>query len=219
METKNIKIISIDVANKSLAIACFTVSLSSCNERLTVCADIPNSISIKSLMVCDLIPGKKVSDTSLIERTNSLCIFLIEFTDQLIEDKWLEKKATSAVHLIIEYQMGPNRKSGDVQSQIIYHFLQYLPPNNIHIVGPSLKNKLKLFNDPLSHHNHYIEKYQTLYAANKAHTRYLFLSWLKNNKQLNALQQIKKKNYADISDAFCQAIAWYQFTAQTSLIC
>lgn len=228
MKTKNIKIISVDAANKSLAVACLEyhdcslifaellLELINCKNmapQLDKMSKALDNITINLLTVVDLIPGKKISETNLVERTCSLKKFLFKITSEMTSTKWL----TADVHLVIEYQMGPNRKSGDIQSQIMYHFSQYLPQNNIHVIGPSLKNKLKFQKDPLSFHNFYIEKYQTLYAANKAHTRYLFLSWLKNNKQSSKLQNIKKKNYSDISDAFCQAIAWCElFQARMS---
>lgn len=222
IKSKIIKIISIDVANKSLAIACIKymdnkLILKNLLKNLSQCSDetnilsllnkisiIMDNINIKQLKVVDLLPGKKVHDVSLIDRTYVLNEFLSQFTNDLIKNKWLD----TDVHLIIEYQMGPNRKSGDAQAQIIYHFSQYLPLQNVHVVGPSLKNKLRYPKDHQSLHNFYVEKYQTLYAANKAHTRYLLLTWLKNNKQLEKLQHINKKNYSDIADAFCQAIAW-----------
>lgn len=214
---KKIKIISIDAANKSLAIACIECDIydkskiyKMANELntenlidfLTIIKEYLNYIKIKKLIVKDLIPGKQLKETNFIERSFALHQYLKQFTDE--NKNWIKKNDT---YLIIEYQMGPNRKSGDVQSQILYHFLSYIFVANIIIIGPSLKNKIQT-KDPKSFHNYHIKKYQTLYTANKSHTKYIFLEWLEQNKQKNKLSDINKKNYSDIADAFCQAIAW-----------
>lgn len=168
---------------------------------------IPLPINFLHLEVCDVIPGKKISETNSIDRAYGLFVKLNKLCIQFGK-KWLN----SDVHILIEYQMGPNKKSGEVSSQLIYHFLQYVPPENIHIIGPSLKNKLYYLDDFKSTHNYYIHKYVKLYDANKAHTNYLFHRLIEiyklNSEKQKRLELIKKKNYNDIADAVCQAIAW-----------
>jgi hypothetical protein len=58
-------------------------------------------------------------------------------------------------------------------------------------------------------HSNHIARFDTLYSANKSHTKYVFLKWLGAYGELEHLANISKKNYADIADAFCQAIAWH----------
>lgn len=224
------RVISIDAATKSLAVACLNLyDISNQNQQLinllngaalsygatlsngaalsnTAAAinELLTPITIHSLEVIDLIPNRQVSKCGIIERSAALMRYLTTLTARLISINWLDANT----HLLIEYQMGQNRKSGDIQTQIIYHFLQYLPQSNIHIIGPSLKNKLSFATDPESKHSFYIAKYTTLYTANKSHTKYLFIEWLHAHNQLHELNGIKKKNYADIADAFCQAAAW-----------
>jgi hypothetical protein len=219
------KVISIDAATKSLAVACLSLKCSECQKHEIVqlvkvvtmagyCApdaEVSSALAssvkqvfVESLEVVDLIPGSKVSKTTLIERTSALVSFLHKLTNRLIDCDWFGE----STHLLIEYQMGPNRKSGDIQTQIIYHFMQYLPVANIHIVGPSLKNKLHYLADSGSQHSSHIAKFDTLYSANKSHTKYVFLKWLAAFGELSHIANISKKNYADIADAFCQAVAW-----------
>ncbi len=211
---KKIKIISIDVANKSLAIACLEIFQYDANkilnqlyiatavEAIQILTEYVDNIKIKTLEVVDLLPGKQVKQSSSIERTEALYKYLCNFTKA--KQKWFDQHT----HLVIEYQMGPNKKSGEVQCQVIYHFLSHINSRNIHIVGPSMKNKLSM-KDPKSKHSYHIAKYDTLYCANKSHTRYIFLEWLAARNETNKLINIKRKNYSDIADAFCQAIAWY----------
>lgn len=219
------KVISIDAATKSLAIACLNMYDIQQQRNLTaiivneikeatdhdIIIELVNQlnilltpIQIYSLDVVDLIPNEKVSDCSIIKRSSALVNFLSNFTNNLITNKWLDNNT----HFIVEYQMGPNRKSGDIQTQLIYHFLQYLPPQNVHVVGPSLKNKLLYSKKVESCHSAHIAKYRTLYTANKSHTKYLFISWLAAHNQTQFIKNINKKNYADIADAFCQAAAY-----------
>jgi hypothetical protein len=214
-----IKIISIDAATKSLAIACLEfnniyqqieeiIKLIKTNfneSTLEKCNEILNPINIKSLDVIDLIPNQKVSKCNIIEISYELMKYIHNFTKNLQECKWFD----NSVHIVIEYQMGPNRKSGDIQTQLIYHFLQFLPIKNIHIIRPSLKNKLYFPKDINSQHNSHIERYKKKYTGNKSHTKYIFIQWLTAYNKLNYIKNINKKNYADIADAFCQANAWY----------
>jgi hypothetical protein len=224
----NTKVISIDAATKSLAVACLNMqniqeqntrfielTRAITNGEITESADLAAAfeemnvlltpIKINSLQVVDLIPERQVSKCGLIERSAALVAFLHGLTDRLTSENWLDTET----HIVVEYQMGQNRKSGDIQTQIIYHFLQYLPASNIHIIGPSLKNKLHYPADPKSRHSHHIAEYDTLYTANKSHTKYLFTKWLATHKQMEHIYEIPKKNYADIADAFCQAAAWF----------
>lgn len=227
-----IKIISFDVANKSLAIAQLEIinikkimhqinniitdqiqneSRVDCYKNIIELLKytkqlIPLPINFLHLEVCDVIPGKKVSETTSIDRANGLYTKLNQLCKQF-NKKWI-----SDAHILIEYQMGQNKKSGEVASQIIYHFLQYIPPENIHIIGPSLKNKLYYLDDVKSTHNYYVNKFVKLYDANKAHTKYLFNRLIEiyklDSEKENKLTLIKKRNYPDIADAICQAIAW-----------
>lgn len=212
---KKIKIISIDAANKSLAIACIEMHVYDADKVLdqlckvtmpevfTIMGDYIDNIHVNKLDVVDLLPGKKLKQTDTIERTNALYVYLTKFTNSISE--WIDRDT----HLVIEYQMGPNKKSGEVQCQATYHFLPHILPQHIHIIGPSIKNKLST-GDPKSKHNYHIANHRTLYCANKSHTRYIFLEWLAQHDQLDKLSKIKRKNYSDIADAFCQAVAWFK---------
>jgi hypothetical protein len=223
IKLENVNIISFDIANKSLGIA--QLEILNINKLLNEIKILINNNLIKNnleenikllklikrviplpikflhIEVSDLIPGKKIFETSNIERSYRLYLKLNKLC-QNINKKWLTKS-----HILIEYQMGQNKKTNEIVSQIIYHFLKYLPYQNIHIIGPSLKNKLYYFDDKKSIHNYYINKYNKLYTANKAHTTYIFKKIIQIYK-LNNLKLIKKSNYSDIADAICQAIAW-----------
>ena len=118
--------------------------------------------------------------------------------------------------------MGPNDKSRNVGSQILYH---YSKPSiefksycsdvsevadigyNCVIVGPSLKNKISFGSDLVL--SVFIQKYIKNYDANKNHSKFNFLRWLQNNNHENMIKNIKKKKLPDIGDSFMQAYAWF----------
>lgn len=162
---------------------------------------IENKIKIHHLDVIDLIPGKKISETDIIFRTKQLHIYLKKI--DILIDKLDESKKKL---FLLEYQMGPNIQSNVISSQLMYHFTKY-SDSEIKIIGPSLKNKVYIGGDDGKYSN-FLEKYKTLYAANKNHTKYNFLklmSYLNNNN----FSHIKKKNIDDIADSVLMSLAYY----------
>lgn len=175
-------------------------------QLLDIISDLyTNKITIENLDVVDLIPGKKVKETTIIERTQLLQIYLITI-DKLIEKYCLD---TPKIFLI-EYQMGPNDKSRVISSQILYHFTKYCKNDNInkiYLVGPSLKNKIIIGGSDANYSN-FLEKYSTNYTANKNHSKYNFLKLLKYLKKENIIKNIKPKNIDDIADSTLMSLAY-----------
>jgi hypothetical protein len=182
------------------------------------------------LDVVDIIPGKKIKDTTVTERSNRLSGYL-NMMDSIIDPLYNSEKNThiinthiikTPIQVLVEYQMGPNDKSRNVGSQILYHYSTpnieffsanfvsdlYTPINKyqVAIVGPSLKNKICLcVGGKLSE---FIPLYAKNYDANKAHSKFNFLGWLKKQNMIHLIKNIKNKNIDDIADACNQAIAW-----------
>ncbi len=73
-------------------------------------------------------------------------------------------------------------------------------------MNASYKN-LIYFDKTLIHSN-FIKKYANNYLANKNHTKYNFLYFLKSFNLMHLIKNIKKKNYDDIADSFMQIIAY-----------
>ena len=192
------RILSFDVASKSLAISIISfddnweISLNNiktsfrliktgdmtakevCQHVLTYIdkleALLDNMIVPELFDVIDLIPGKKLKDTTPVLRSNRLYSYL-NYLDIYLSAMYTDIK----YKVLLEYQMGPNDKSRNVCSQIMYHYSQYdkgfkntcQAINNIQqhdriqydveIVGPSLKNKINLVSD--KPHQYFIQKY------------------------------------------------------------
>ena len=169
--------------------------------------------------VVDLIPGKKLKETDLILRSNRLKGYLSNI-DNITRN-------FNKFHVLVEYQMGPNNKSNNVFSQILYHYgsidIKFTNTNSVNnpintgqtpsinqitieIVGPSLKNKLNLDKD--KPRSYFIEKYAKTYDANKKHSIANMNYFLKTNKLEHMLANIKNKNLDDIADSITMTLAW-----------
>jgi hypothetical protein len=177
--------------------------------------------------VFDLLPGKKVKETTSMLRSSRLkgCLNLI--------DMMCKAKSTNRIDkVLVEYQMNANDKSREVCSKIIQHYVR--PDYNIDsfadcnkdyikkfmlnvekddikypeviIVKPAVKNTIHL-SDDLAYGN-FIAKYRSNYTANKNHCKENFLYWTVIFKQSAKIIGIKKKNLDDIADSFMMALAW-----------
>jgi hypothetical protein len=232
-------IISYDVASKSLAVSIMQfndnwakdladINLYFNSAKIDSATDMCNTAliavnRIKLLLetlftpiyldVVDLIPNKKIKETDLILRSCRLKAYLENF------DKISNQFDNCRV--LVEYQMGPNNKSNNVFSQLLYHYAYcdtdysscYDTDKTIHqkkysieVVGPSLKNKINLDKSkPLSF---FINKYATSYDANKKHSTHNMLWFLQSINKEFMLKNIKKSNYDDIADSITMTIAW-----------
>lgn len=172
----------------------------------------------------DLIPGKKVSETTVEHRTESLVSWLTDLDSKLREigvplaGVGVTNKERPIV--LMEYQMGPNDKSRTVSHQIL---AWYAVRCRIAIVNPTLKNQTHKgstaflnrwsgFND-WPQHGDFIAKYADTYSANKAHTKACMLYWMKHHASADesaiiqaVINSVKKCD--DIADAFMQFAAW-----------
>jgi len=161
---------------------------------------VDNRIQIHYLNVVDLIPGQKVAETDVVFRTRQLYSYLTEI--DVILDKLEGPKL-----FLLEYQMGPNVQSNMISSQLLYHFSKYSDAE-IKILGPSLKNKVYIGGDDAKYFN-FLEKYKTLYAVNKNHTKYNFLKLMTYLDTHDKIAHIKKKNIDDIADSVLMSLAYY----------
>ena len=176
-----------------------------------------NIIKIIWCNVIDLIPDKKVYNNP-IEQSKKLKYILNNLDEQLpLPDL-----------VLIEHQMKINDITRTMSNQIIYHYMdpgnndisfgikEYsfnlknnltnkLSPDKIKLVGPALKNTIKLYKQ--GGYENFIVKYANNYTANKNHCDNNFKQFIRLFYPL--LKLPKKTN--DIADAFMMAFA-YIFT-------
>ena len=212
--------LSIDVANKSLAISFIKyIKLKHLKILSNETTDITETTKLKTLMnfnkqlnesisyyiceVIDLIPNKKVKNTSQLERTTSLKAYLQKLQERI--NDYINQFNIIKITVLVELQPSFNDKSRAAFNQIIYEFSN-LPIFKIKIMNASYKNTISL-NKNLTYSN-FIKKYSNNYLANKNHCKENFLYFLKSFNLLHLIKDIKKKNYDDIADSFMQMIAY-----------
>lgn len=188
-------------ADMSLLLHNYLELVKKCNAILAA------RFQIEHLEVVDLIPGRKVSETSAVERSFLLSRALESLRTRI---------PAGECKFLIEYQMGPNDKSRAVSSQILLFCTTFMhsvteAEARIKLVGPSLKNKLHIKNINESYHAHYLAKFKTNYAANKNHTKFLLNKLTAAYGQDTVTKKIKKKNMDDAADAICMAVAYFMF--------
>lgn len=210
--------LSIDVANKSLAISFLKYnklnlknkdinSIQSItelsNSLININNYINNMIEYYICEVIDLLPNKKVKNINIIERSNALKMYLTTLKSRL--ENLIKNHQINKIILLIENQPSFNDKSRTVFNQLIYAF-----SNNtlykIKVMNPMYKNQI-YFHKDLKHYN-FIKKYSNNYLANKNHSKENFLYFLDKFNLKNNIKKIKKKNYDDIADSFMQIFAY-----------
>jgi hypothetical protein len=192
--------LSIDCANKSLAIGFYSViydfkkDLKNINEN-----NINKVIKINFLKVYDLIPDIKLKNSDYLERTKQLKITLNE-VNYLISKYILNN---NDINVLIEYQMNVNDKSRCIYNQIIY---EYIDIYKIYSITPMYKNIIYLHKN-LKYSN-IMNISNNNYQCNKNHSKYNFLYFIIMFDEYEKLKDIRKKNYDDIADTFTQMIAF-----------
>ena len=134
------RILSFDVASKSLAVSIVNVNgewrrdlrevregfggvdmsgmgaVEACEHVLRYVSKVrevvDGLVSVEMIDVVDLIPGEKLKGSSPVVRANRLRAYL----------DGLGRRLEGEYKVLLEYQMGPNDKSRSVCSQLLYHF-------------------------------------------------------------------------------------------------
>ena len=216
--------LSFDVANKSLAVSLIyfnndykhtldtKLTTSGVDTKLSSTTDLINfNKKINSVIkyiyynVEDLIPGKKVKDTDIIERSRSLKNYMNKI--KTVIDKLKEENNIEKIHLLIEYQLSSNYNANAIYNQIIYEFSNSI--YEITVMNPSYKNKIYFHND--LKHSSFIQKYNNNYIANKNHTKANFLYFIKHFNLEHVIKGVKAKNIDDLADSFLQIFGFIKF--------
>lgn len=219
--------LSIDVANKSLAVS--FLKYNKLNNKLLNIEEIEGNNLVQKLInlnnnlnnlinyyiceVIDLLPNKKVKYTNILERSNALKIYLKILKEKI--QNLIELNKINKIILIIEAQPSFNDKSRATFNQIVYEF-----SNNdmykIKVMNPMYKNFI-YFTKDLKHY-YFLQKYSNNYLANKNHTKENFKYFLTKFNMLDKLKNIKKKNYDDIADSFMQIFAYIYIIKKQSIV-
>lgn len=190
------RVLSFDIANKSLAHCCVDrnenwVSQMLQTKTIHEAEEVVNtSVKWVSGGVTDLIPGRKLKDTTIHERTVALKRLLLKL------------KELHPDVVLVEYQMSANYNANAVFNQIIYEFTS--DDAEVVVVKPTCKNTVWLRDD--LKYQHFIARYSSKYSANKAHTKANFLYYAEVFGLSDMVRTIRKKNVDDLADAFMQML-------------
>lgn len=200
--------LSIDVANKSLAISFIQFikddlkimrpnkdikSLLNYNNQLN------NSIKYYICEVVDLIPNKKVKETTQLQRAIALKQFLTGLKNKI--NNYINELSIEKIQILIELQPSFNVQSRAAYNQIVYEFCD-MAIYKIKIMNASYKNSISLHKD-LTHSN-FIKKYSNNYIANKNHTKENFLYFLKAFNLQYLIKNIKKRIMMILQIVLCK---------------
>lgn len=148
--------------------------------------------------VVDLFPGRPDKSIHTIERIRALKKYVTNRIAPSIE-KNVPPKEGNKFHLKVpvEFQMGPNARARTIAASLITQFDSY----DVFLVGPSLKNKVHFTEE--GKYAHFVAKYNTLYTASKAHTKFNFV-WLENIFGTQIPPTKPASNRGHIADAIMQ---------------
>lgn len=208
--------LSFDCANKSLAVGLYYIDADFLQSIKKIISDyeknrddttlpefnkrINDLINILYVDVLDILPNKKVKDVEIIERS-AMLKSAIQKVNQIVQEKI---PSGESITVCIEYQMNVNDKSRTVYSQLIYEYATQ-EQCTIRIMKPLLKNTI--YFSPELQYCHIVQKYNSVYCANKQHAALNFLYFINTFGYTEMIKSIKKKNIDDIADTFMQVMA------------
>lgn len=154
--------------------------------------EIKNYIILHKCAMVDLIPEKKDTEISPVERIQALR----KYVESVIEPD-IKSIVPSNVKLNIplEFIMGQNHKVNAICSSLIYAFSNH----NILIVKPVYKNQIHFKNKEETYLAHWQGKSKTSYNANKKHCIALF-QYISKIFKLQ-IDHLKKKEISHVADA------------------
>ena len=164
-------------------------------------------IYVRGIELYNLLGDKQIKDVPFVEKMRFLKVALnkvsasANFTGKISGSTAASADITSLPKILVEYQMSANFKSHDIFTGIIYHFAE----NDVQVIGPSLKQKIAFGSD--GRYSHFLKKYSSNYAANKAHSKFNVVEWLTVFNQIDMIKNIKQSNLDDVGDAVLMTIA------------
>jgi len=145
----------------------------------------------------DLIPGIDNNNINTVDRIKIVSKYVKNDIFPFINDIPMDK-----ITILIEFQMSYNTQSKIVSIALLTLFSEY----TIHLVNPSLKNKIYFTEE--GKYYHFIEKYKNSYDANKKHALYNFKEFERIfDQHIDVSDNLK----GHIADSFMQIFGYIMF--------
>jgi hypothetical protein len=164
------------------------------NAIAAINAELAQYVELVDGETVDLCPGIADKDIHTVPRVQAL----IPYIESRVMPAVAKHCGGDSIIVLVEFQMGVNAPSRVIASSLITLFIKH----DVRIVGPSLKNKISLFDS--GKYCFYIEKYTTLYTANKAHTKANLEYFVNTFNCGHVLKTTPKKYWGHIADSLCQ---------------
>jgi hypothetical protein len=161
----------------------------------------------------DLVPGKKDSEIPSVERVGAAVAHLKGPIADLLAAAAADgcpAYDSPALHVAVEFQMGPNAPARTIATVLLTHYSSA----HTFLVGPAYKNKLWYASAPELRHCFYVERYKSLYTANKNHSKDLYFNHLGptfGHDKGGALAGVPHRLRKDFADCVTQVLGFLAY--------
>lgn len=159
----------------------------------------------------DLVPGKKDKEIPTMERVRAVKNHLNDIVVPALADAaGFPAAGDNRLNVAVEFQMGANAHARTVAVVLLTHFSEA----NTFMVGPGYKNKLWYPSRPDIRHCFFIERYSTLYSANKEHAKVLYFDHVApsfGHDKSQAMTNVPARLRKDFADSVMQVLGFRAF--------
>jgi hypothetical protein len=193
-------------------------------------------IQVKSSGVADVLNGKKMKDTSAMDRTRAIWAFLNPTSTNTPTQGSLTptqgnlastqgnshpnfKDISQSATVLIENQpammgFGANSRVNTKSNAVAQQLALWFCPREVILMDPNAKNTIALSPDLTL--DVFLNKYKKAYTARKEHSKANFLYFVKVMGIEHILKGVALDVYDDLADSFMQMIA---FIVKNKLLC
>jgi hypothetical protein len=161
----------------------------------------------------DLVPGKKDKDIPTVERIGAAIAYLrgtVACALAAAAADGCPPPDSPDLNVAVEFQMGPNAPARTIAVVL----LTYFSDANTFMVGPAYKNKLWYPSRPDLRHCFFVERYSSLYTANKNHSKELYFDHLAptfGHDRGGALEGVPVRLRKDFADCVTQVLGFLAY--------
>lgn len=153
----------------------------------------------------DLAPGRPDSEIPTVGRVRALQAYLrgpVRAALAAAGADGCPPPTSPALRVAIEFQMGANARARTVAAALVAEY----SAASVCLVGPSLKNRVSFPGRPDLAHSRFVEKAGAAYAANKNHTKAVYLGYLAPLFGHRRPEGLLRRHEADFSDSVMQVL-------------
>ena len=157
----------------------------------------------------DLVPGVRDRSIPTVRRIRALMGYLHAVVFPAMAAAGAPGRDDPLLKVVVEFQMGPNSKANTIKDALVATFFAA----DVFLVGPALKNAIRVPSRPDLDHCMFVEKYSRPYEANKAHAKTLYFDFIACvfDHDREVLGGVPRKFRADFADSVLQVLGFLLF--------